>query len=196
MNARIQAILVDFDGTLADTESLNAEAYRKALRHVGIDCRAEEVASAARGRHWRDFLTTWIDDPALASAVVTDKRRRYQDLVARAPLNQRLLDLLRRHAPGRKIGLVTTAATASTHAYLRAHEIADLFDVIVCGEDVTRPKPDPEAYILAGTRLGVEPGHALVFEDSGPGLAAARAYGARVRRVALNRLSNDTQNGS
>jgi sugar-phosphatase len=55
--------------------------------------------------------------------------------------------------------------------------------VFVTAEDVWRGKPDPEGYGLAAGRLGVEPRHCLVVEDSPPGVAAGRAAGMRVIAV-------------
>jgi sugar-phosphatase len=49
---------------------------------------------------------------------------------------------------------------------------------MVHAEDVSRGKPDPEGYLTAASRLGVEPGEALVVEDSPPGIEAGRAAGA------------------
>jgi beta-phosphoglucomutase-like phosphatase (HAD superfamily) len=57
------------------------------------------------------------------------------------------------------------------------------FGVTVCGEDVRRPKPDPEPYLLAATRLGVPAAGCVVLEDSPTGIAAARAAGCPVIAV-------------
>src|SRR5262249_47194050 len=51
--------------------------------------------------------------------------------------------------------------------------------VLITVDDVAAGKPDPEGYLLAARRLGVDPRHCLVVEDSEPGLAAGRAAGAR-----------------
>jgi len=56
-------------------------------------------------------------------------------------------------------------------------------DVVISRDDVSRGKPDPEGFLAAGTRLGVPPAEALVFEDSRPGIAAARAAGMPVAFV-------------
>ena len=50
--------------------------------------------------------------------------------------------------------------------------------VVVFADDVARGKPDPEGYLTAASRLGVEPGEALVVEDAPPGIEAGRAAGA------------------
>lgn len=56
--------------------------------------------------------------------------------------------------------------------------------VLVTGEDVTSGKPAPDGYLLAAQRLGVAPSQAVVFEDTPPGIAAARSAGSHVIGVA------------
>jgi beta-phosphoglucomutase family hydrolase len=58
------------------------------------------------------------------------------------------------------------------------------FADIVTAEDVRRGKPDPEVFLTAARRIGVEPADAIVFEDALVGIAAARAAGMRVVAVA------------
>ena len=55
--------------------------------------------------------------------------------------------------------------------------VTDLFDAIVTGDDVARVKPDPELYLLALARLGLEPHEAIVFEDAPNGVLAAKRAG-------------------
>jgi beta-phosphoglucomutase-like phosphatase (HAD superfamily) len=57
------------------------------------------------------------------------------------------------------------------------------FPVTVCGEDVSRTKPDPEPYLLAAARLGVPPAGCVALEDSPNGVTAARAAGCPVIAV-------------
>jgi beta-phosphoglucomutase-like phosphatase (HAD superfamily) len=58
--------------------------------------------------------------------------------------------------------------------------IRPFFRAIVSGEDVRRRKPAPDVYLEAARRLGVDPTRTVAVEDSGPGIAAARAAGMRV----------------
>jgi beta-phosphoglucomutase family hydrolase len=62
--------------------------------------------------------------------------------------------------------------------------LEEFFPVIVTAEDVKRGKPDPEVFLTAAQRIGVEPGDAIVFEDALVGIAAAKAAGMRVVAVA------------
>jgi beta-phosphoglucomutase family hydrolase len=58
------------------------------------------------------------------------------------------------------------------------------FAAIVTAEDVKRGKPDPEVFLTAARRIGVEPADAVVFEDALVGITAAQAAGMRVVAVA------------
>jgi HAD superfamily hydrolase (TIGR01509 family) len=72
--------------------------------------------------------------------------------------------------------VVTSADRRLAKARLRVAGIEA--PVLVTADDVANGKPDPEGYLLAARRLGVEPSRCLVVEDSEPGLAAGRAAGA------------------
>ena len=98
-------------------------------------------------------------------------------------LNEGLLALLRSARETFRTALVTTASRVNVLAVLERKRIADLFDTLVTGDDVSRHKPDPEAYQLAARRLGVAPALCLAFEDSAVGVASAQAAGMRVVAV-------------
>jgi HAD superfamily hydrolase (TIGR01509 family) len=55
--------------------------------------------------------------------------------------------------------------------------MADWFDTMVCAEDVTKHKPEPDVFLEAARRLGVDPARCVVFEDTDIGLEAARRAG-------------------
>jgi beta-phosphoglucomutase-like phosphatase (HAD superfamily) len=57
------------------------------------------------------------------------------------------------------------------------------FELTLAGDEVTHAKPHPEPYLTAARRLGVEPAHCVVVEDSPSGVAAAEAAGAAVVAV-------------
>jgi HAD superfamily hydrolase (TIGR01509 family) len=83
----------------------------------------------------------------------------------------------------RAAGIPTALVTMSMRSLAEHIAFAldrPLFDVIVTGEDVSQPKPDPEAYLQAAGLLGVGPGDCIAIEDSVPGLASATAAGAVV----------------
>jgi len=66
---------------------------------------------------------------------------------------------------------------------MRLARLDEYLELTVSNEDVKRPKPDPEMYQVAFTRLGVSPTEVVVVEDNDHGVAAARASGAHVMVV-------------
>jgi mannitol-1-/sugar-/sorbitol-6-phosphatase len=76
-----------------------------------------------------------------------------------------------------RVAVVTSATRDLAAARLGAVGI-ELPAVVVYAGDVSRGKPDPEGYLTAASRLGVDPAEALVVEDSPPGIEAGRAAGA------------------
>jgi HAD superfamily hydrolase (TIGR01509 family) len=75
--------------------------------------------------------------------------------------------------------VATSASRHDVEALLTRAALRARFETVVAAEDVRRGKPDPEVYLLAARRLGVAPGHCLVFEDALVGVQAARSAGMR-----------------
>lgn len=180
----LKAILVDFDGTLVDTAAANAAAYSAALAEAGVSISDEDLIPRIEGRSWRDFLPPLMPQAGEKElqAVTRSKRRLYSRYFDRTAPNRPLLRLLRSWKAAHALGLVTTASRESVLPLLSHHRIDSLFDVVICGEDVTNPKPSPEAYFKAADCLRVLPFDCLVFEDSDTGVAAAQAFGGHVVR--------------
>ncbi len=189
------AVLWDVDGTLAETErDGHRVAFNRAFEAAGLPWRWDverygvllEVAGG-RERLLHD-MTTRDDAPAgpearlaLARELHARKNAIYAELVGggRVPLRAGVRALLEEcRAAGVALGIVTTTSRANVDALLSGHlgpAWARWFEVIVCGEDVARKKPDPEAYLAALRGLGLPPEAALAVEDAPAGVAAARA---------------------
>jgi HAD superfamily hydrolase (TIGR01509 family) len=78
-------------------------------------------------------------------------------------------------AAGVPYGLVTSSERPVMEAVLARLEVR--FPVTVCGDDVSRSKPDPEPYLLAAAKVGADPRQCAALEDSPNGVAAAEAAG-------------------
>ncbi len=81
----------------------------------------------------------------------------------------------------RENGVRTAVASSSMRSLvednIRAADLAEMFDVIVTGEDVVHGKPAPDIFLLASSKIGVPPPQCLVFEDAFSGIRAAHAAG-------------------
>jgi beta-phosphoglucomutase len=183
----ILAYLVDLDGTLADTGTVNYLAYAAALQEVGVFFDRNQFDREALGRNWRQFLPAILSrygSGADPSAVANRKGELYEDLADRINFNEALVLLLRNKAANIKIALVTSASAKNVETvFSRRPEIKRLFDVIITGDDVSRHKPDPEGYAIAARLLGVAAERCIVFEDSDIGVEAGCRFGGRVLRI-------------
>ena len=95
---------------------------------------------------------------------------------------QQLLPGVERYlAEARRLGLKTAIASSSRSNWVMDHlerfGIDEHFDAILCREDVSRTKPDPELYQKALERLSVPAAETIAFEDSANGIRAAKAAG-------------------
>ena len=83
-------------------------------------------------------------------------------------------------AQGIRTGVVSSTRSQLILTALDRLHLVSQFDVVICGDMVTRRKPDPEPYLRAAQLLGLAPGDCLVIEDSPAGIRAGKAAGCTV----------------
>ncbi len=179
----IDAILFDLDGTLIDTESVALRAGHAAFAHLG--CAVDDVfmhqlvgVDQPTSRRFIQSHLPDLDIDLLARTWDAD----FEAAIARdLPLKKGALDLLGLGL--RPMALVTSSGRAAAHHKLKLAQIDHHFQHVITVNDVVRPKPAPEPYLLAAQKLGVEPARCLVFEDSEAGAEAAHAAGCIVVQV-------------
>jgi HAD superfamily hydrolase (TIGR01509 family) len=191
---RLQALLWDVDGTLAETErDGHRVAFNLAFEACGIAWRWDEAQygellriSGGRERLMFD-MNRRADAPpvaerdAVARVIHARKNAFYAALVDAGgiPLRAGVLALMQQcRERGERMAIATTTSRSNLEALMRVHlgpRWAEGFAVTVCGEDVQRKKPDPEAYVEALRALAIGPLEAVAIEDSPGGVAAARA---------------------
>ncbi|TWF79095.1 sugar-phosphatase [Pseudonocardia hierapolitana] len=184
----VHAVLLDMDGTLVDSDASVERAWTTWSAEHGLD--PDPVLAIAHGsppeRTVRRVLPA-LGDAAVAAASQRQMDLQYDDLadVVAAPGAHELLAALDRL--GLPWAVVTSADVRLAEARLGAAGIDP--PLLVTVEDVQRGKPDPEGFLIAAGRLGVDPAACLVVEDSEPGLASGRAAG--MRTAALRGLDGD-----
>lgn len=186
---KIKAFLFDLDGTLASTAIVNSKAYAAALAEVGVHVDVVEFAKITSGKNWRQFLPELLESSGIQvepSVIAERKSFLYAGMIGDVLINEPLIKLLKSFSPQIRSALVTSASGLNAHAIMDYHGLRCLFDVVVTGDDVTRHKPDPEAYLLAIERLNLSPVECLAFEDSEIGIASANAAGISVVRVSFS----------
>ena len=186
MSEPVTAVLFDMDGLLIDSEPLWLEAETAVMARLGASWSENDQAQLLGGSLERSvrYLLSKAARPAppaligewLMSGVLERVRR---GGVAVQPGARELL------AAVRQAGLPHALVTSSERSFMDAvlASTGMRFDVLVCAQDVTATKPDPEPYLLAAKLVDVDPGDCFALEDSANGVASAQAAGCRVFAV-------------
>lgn len=168
-------LLFDLDGVLVDSAECVERTWHRWAESNGLDPAA--VIRAAHGR--RTIETVQAVAPHLAAdaevARLAASESNETDGVYEIPGARELLKAL----PERSWAVVTSGVRAVAELRIR-HTRLPHPPILVCADEIEAGKPDPEGFLTAAQRLGIEPWRCLVIEDAPPGIAAARAAGMSV----------------
>lgn len=175
----IKALLLDFDGTLADSLTSMRLAYRDFAARYGFTPSDNEFDSL-NGPPLRNVVATLIArhditaplDRALGSYWECVDHRA-ANTAPSAGASAVLAEAVKR---GWKVGIVTSNSRAVVERFLHRHGLSDTVGFIVDGS-VSPGKPDPAPYLAAVAAMGISTQEAIAVEDSGKGIAAALTAG-------------------
>jgi HAD superfamily hydrolase (TIGR01509 family) len=178
MSRSLEAVVFDMDGTLVETREVVPAAYRAAVvAGGGVEpSDAEVIAGYSLGAPAR-LLGHLLGRASTAE----DMERYHASLAALAggvSVYDGIPELLTDAAHTARLAVFTGASCAAARILLDRVGLLGHFAAVVGGDEVVRPKPDPEGVHLACARLGVDPARAAYVGDSPLDLRAARASGA------------------
>jgi HAD superfamily hydrolase (TIGR01509 family) len=179
------AVVFDFDGIILDSETPEFEAHRRLFELCGRSLMREEwcdqigVWVEGQAERWYDRLRGLPGAPESLEAFQIERRRLFQELVSREPMRGiiGLLDALTASAV--PLGVASTSPARWVVPALERIGLRGRFAAVVTADDVSRRKPAPDVYLEATRRLAADPQRSIAIEDSGPGVAAARAAGMK-----------------
>jgi phosphoglycolate phosphatase len=182
-------VLIDVDGTLVDSVPDLAFSIDQMLKDLDMPVRGDEKV-----KHWVGNGIERLVKRALVNAMDGDPDETlYQQALPlfkshytvnnskRSHLYEGViqgLDYMRSRAY--RMGCVTNKASKFTHPLLRDLGLADYFEVIICGDDTPKIKPDPLPLLTAAQRMQVDPNQSLMIGDSSNDVRAARAAGFQI----------------
>ncbi len=177
------AVIWDVDGTLVDTAELHFQAWACLADELRKPFTRADFTSTFGWRNPEIIRRVWggdYDDDAVAD--IGRRKEVYYRAGARAGVSllpgvRPLLEGL--HAAGFRQAVGSSAPLENLDLILDATDTRRFFDAIVSAEDTQRGKPDPQVFLLAAAKLGVEPTNCLVMEDAVVGAQAAKAAGMK-----------------
>jgi HAD superfamily hydrolase (TIGR01509 family) len=179
-------VLFDMDGLLVDSEPLWLEAETAVMARLGYDWTPADQVQLLGGSLDRTvrYLLAKARRPVspgqVAEWLMSDVIERVRD--HGVPLRPGARELLAEVAAA---GLPRAMVTGSERRFMDVvlARTGLSFDALVCADDVSVTKPDPEPYLLAAKLLGADPARCVALEDSPNGVASAEAAGCRVIAV-------------
>jgi sugar-phosphatase len=176
------AVLSDLDGTLVDSEAPVRRAWSAFAHRHGLD--PEKVVRFAQGRPAAETVQRLA--PAAPEEVqrIAEAELRDTDGITALPGAAALL------AAPLTLAIVTSCPRPLALARLRAAELP-VPETLICFDDVTHGKPDPECFALGARRLSVDPTACVVLEDAPAGITAGRAAGMSV--IAMRTTHSDEE---
>jgi HAD superfamily hydrolase (TIGR01509 family) len=181
----VRALLLDFDGTMLETESSSYGSWRELLAEHGCELTPETWSAAVGTIGGIDplaLLEAHVGTPVDRAALEARARARHVELLEDERLRpgvEQVVDEAR--ARGLHVAVVTSASERWVRGHLRRLGVhGDLEHVVAADGDPSRAKPSPLLYREAMSLLRVAPAAAVAVEDSPNGVQAARAAGLQV----------------
>jgi beta-phosphoglucomutase len=177
----IKAVIFDMDGVLVDTEPFHVEIEKRqfALNNVPVTPEEQQqYMGVAAEVMWRTLAERYSIDRSVVELIEQNRTGsiRFFSEVDEIPLMPgliELLDVLRaNHYP---LAVASSSFPEIIELVLDRTGIRKYFQVVVSSQEAGKSKPEPDVFLLAAKRLGVEPRNCLVVEDSANGIKAAHS---------------------
>ncbi len=202
---QVEAVIFDMDGLIVDNESLQLSATNRALSTYRFKINEDYWIRKCVGKRSKEFFQEIIEENSISlkeslEELVERKNSYYREYIENEVENivrpgvKQFIQFLRENSYS--LALATSAGKIETEAVIGKEGlgIEDKFQVIVTGEEVQKPKPDPEIYNKVVRKLKTSPEVCLVLEDTAIGVEAAKS--ARMKVIAVPNRFTLTQDFS
>jgi HAD superfamily hydrolase (TIGR01509 family) len=179
----IQAVVFDLDGVIVDSEQVWDEvrlAYTAEQGGTYTDGAARDMMGMS-SLEWSTYMADVLRVPGtpaeINAAIVERMLVRYG---ATPPLIPGAVESVQELAGRWPLAIASSSNPELIEVVVRSAGIEELFPIRVSSQEVARGKPEPDVYLEAARRLGVEPGRCAAVEDSHNGIRSAYAAGMHV----------------
>jgi HAD superfamily hydrolase (TIGR01509 family) len=175
----VNALIFDCDGTLADTMPAHYQAWMEILRPFGVSF-PEDRFYAMGGMPTGTIVEKLFGEakvPANVSVLTRQKEEAFIRRMGEIRPIEKVVEIARKARGRLPMAVASGGHRHMVEKTLRQIGILEWFPVIVAAEDTVRHKPEPDVFLEAARRLGVEPADCTVYEDTDLGIEAARRAG-------------------
>lgn len=188
----IKAILFDMDGTLIDSERNTEIAVNELLIENDLDINLVDT-KRFYGITWLKIESILVEQfPSIQNIPIKEKlQKRFHELFKDTPEVPGAKDFVKKASSLYRTAIVTSSNRESVETLIERFALKKYVKIFVCAGDYKNSKPNPECYLLAAKKLNVASNECVVFEDSIPGIQAAKSAGMQV--IAVTHNSPDLQ---
>lgn len=179
------AVLFDMDGVICHTNPFHAKAFERFFDKYNIPYTEKEFEEHMYGKHNSYIMTHFFKRTISGDELVQLENEKeslfreiYKQEIEPIPHYLTFLDDLK--SKGFKTAVATSAPLANLKLIVDELKMETKMESLLASEHVTQHKPHPEVYLKSAEKLGVPPSACVVFEDSFPGVTAARNAGMKV----------------
>ena len=175
----VRGLIFDCDGTLADTLPAHYAAWEETFVALGLACPLEFLIRH-NGKPTALIVALYnveFGQHIDVERFTADKERRTLARLWRVRPMEPVVAVARRYHGQMPMAVVSGSNRANVEQTLRAIGVRELFLAVLTADDGLPPKPEPDLFLEAACRIGIEPCYCQVFEDADAGLEAARRAG-------------------
>lgn len=181
VNEMIEAFILDMDGVISDTEIVGKKADILTFEKYGIRMKESDLDKYT-GTNVREFLYDVVKKcgkKISLEEIIKRHRKIWMGLLEKElkEMNGSINLIIILSKKGYPLAVASSSPKDIINYILMKLNIAQYFQVIVSGDEVTYGKPNPEIFLTVAKRLGKEPQNCVVIEDSRNGVIAAKAAG-------------------
>lgn len=181
----IKAIIFDMDGLMIDSERVTFEGYQEVLKEMNLTM-DENFYITLLGKPIKGIYQRFYDVYGQDFPIESVIKKVHEYMAIRfekegVPLKKGLVPLLKYLKANHYKTIVATSSNRDrVDNILKSADIEQYFDDSICGDEVTKGKPNPEVFLKSCQKLSVETDEAIVLEDSEAGIQASAAANIKV----------------
>jgi beta-phosphoglucomutase family hydrolase len=176
-----RGIIFDCDGTLVDSMPIHFLAWYKTMQRYGMELPEDRFYALGGMPSHRIIELLAAEQSVTVDAVhaAHEKEQAFLDLIHLLKPIEPVMAVAREHRGRKPIAVASGGFRRIIHHQLELVECINWFDAIVTAEDTQRHKPEPDVFLEAARRLGVNASECIVFEDADLGVEAAKRAGMK-----------------
>ena len=177
-----KAIIFDMDGVVIDSEPLHERSSRLVFAQYD-EVIEDDVFADFKGSTDRTILEFLVQDRNLKLDVddlLQQKRLTYASLIDELQPITGVINFINKIAEQYRLALTTSASRRNKELAFSKFNLHSFFEVVITSDDISKPKPDPEPYLVTTEKLNLVPEECMVIEDSFNGVKSAAGAGCTV----------------